>query len=186
MDDAELMNAFCKGDFNAYSMLVDRWQTRIQRVAYRYFNSYDEAMEITQQTFVSVYQKADSLDDPQRFKSWIYRIATNLCLDEAKRAGRRRSVPMDEAVQPAVDGHTDQLLRQKDMETILNKALQQIPEAQRMVVIMKEYEGLTFREIAAVLDIPENTAKSRMYYGLTKLRAVFDRWNINKETLYYE
>ncbi len=190
MDDAELVNAFCEGDFSAYKKLIERWQERIQRIAYRYFNSYDDAMEITQQTFITVYQTADSLDNPQKFSAWIYRIATNLCLDETKRAGRRKMSPIDEADEKSsvkiTSGDIEQQLHKKETGAILEEALQQIPDSQRMVVIMKEYEGLTFKEIADALDIPESTAKSRMYYGLKKLRTIFDRWNINKETLYYE
>ncbi|HBX66585.1 MAG TPA: RNA polymerase sigma factor, partial [Balneolaceae bacterium] len=60
------------------------------------------------------------------------------------------------------------------------------PVDQRVVVIMKEYEGLTFREIAGILDEPENTVKSRLYYGLSALKKTFDSWNINKEVFDYE
>jgi RNA polymerase sigma-70 factor (ECF subfamily) len=190
LDDAELVNAFCKGDFSAYNKLVERWQERIQRVAYRYFNSYDDAMEITQQTFIKVYQKADSLNDPRKFRAWIYRIATNLCLDETNRAGRQKmshlSEEADESSIKTTIGDVEQQLHQKETGAILHEAFQQIPDSQRIIIIMKEYEGLTFKEISDVLDIPESTAKSRMYYGLKKLRTIFDRWNINKETLYYE
>jgi RNA polymerase sigma-70 factor (ECF subfamily) len=189
LNDSELIDAFCEGDFDSFSLLVERWQDRIRRVAYRYFNSYEDAMDITQKTFIRVYQEADSLKDHQKFKPWVYRIVTNLCLDETKRAGRQRTTSMeaiDDEPAAKAEGNFEKLLHQKETGAILHEALQQIPDSQRMVVIMKEYEGLTFKEIAKVLDIPESTAKSRMYYGLTKLRRLFERWNINKETLYYE
>jgi RNA polymerase sigma-70 factor (ECF subfamily) len=190
LNDAELIDAFCEGDFDAFSLLVERWQNRIRQVAYRYFNSYDDAMDITQKTFIRVYQEAGSLKDQRKFKPWIYTIVTNLCLDETKRAGRQRTTSMEaikdkSAANTAAD-NVEILLHQKETGAILYEALQQIPDSQRMVVIMKEYENLTFKEISEVLDIPESTAKSRMYYGLSKLRHLFDRWNINKETLYYE
>ena len=69
---------------------------------------------------------------------------------------------------------------------LLHKALLQLPNDQRVVVIMKEYEGLTFPEIAEILDEPINTVKSRMYYGLRALKKTFDSWNINKEVFNYE
>jgi len=188
--DAELIEKFCRGDAQAFNRVVERWQPRIQAVAYRYFNSHDEAMEMTQKTFIRVYKKASTLDDYRKFKAWIYRIANNLCLDETKRAGRRRSSPVETLRNhPAakLDGdNPERPLHQKELEAILQKALQQLPPEQRMVIIMKEYQDLTFREIAEILEIPESTVKSRLYYGLQKLRDIFDQWNLNKENLYYE
>ena len=190
MNDAQLIKAFCEGDTGAFNALVDRWQHRIHRVAYRYFNSHDEAREITQKTFIRVYKKLKTLDDYNAFSAWIYRIANNLCLDEAKRAGRKKSASMDEFDQApianTISEHPDRPLQQKELEAILQQALQQLPAEQRMVVIMKEYEGMKFREIAEVLHIPESTVKSRMYYGLRTLRGIFDQWNLKKESLYYE
>lgn len=102
MNDAQLIKVFCNGNTRVFNTLVDRWQHRIHCVAYRYFNNHDEAMEITQKTFIRVYKKIQSLEDPNRFAAWIYRIANNLCLDETKRAGRQRSTPMDELVYVSV------------------------------------------------------------------------------------
>lgn len=190
MNDAKLVQEFCRGNTQVFNLLVERWQPRIYRLAYRYFNSYDEAHEITQKTFIRVYKKLHSLDDHAAFPAWIYRIAHNLCRDEAKRAGRRRSKSMKELNKPpvatSVSGNPEQPLQQKELGLILQKALQQLPAEQRIVVIMKEYEELKFREIAEVLELPESTVKSRMYYGLRSLRGIFDQWNIKKESLYYE
>jgi RNA polymerase sigma-70 factor (ECF subfamily) len=77
-------------------------------------------------------------------------------------------------------------LQQAELSDILQSALRELNEEQREVVIMKEYEGLKFREIAEVLNISENTVKSRMYYGLDGLRKILERKNINKETIGYE
>ena len=190
MNDAQLIESFCNGDSRAFNTLVDRWRQRIHRVAYRYFNSHDEATEITQKTFIRAYKKMHALDDPDRFAAWIYRIANNLCLDETRRSGRWRSTSMDKLNNrpstTAMPEHPDQPLQQKEWETLLQQALQQLPPEQRMVVILKEYQELKFREISAAIDVPENTVKSRLYTGLTTLRGIFDQWNINKEALYYD
>lgn len=190
MNDAQLVKEFRKGNIDAFNNLVEIWQQRIHRFAYRYFSSHDEAMEITQKTFIRAYKKLHTLEDAEKFSSWIYRIANNLCLDEMKRAGRKRSTSM-EALQehPAakrVAEIPDRRLQQRELGSILQQALNQLPVEQRIVVIMKEYEGLKFREIAEILEEPENTVKSRMYYGLTSLRKIFDKWNIEMEALYYE
>ena len=185
MNDASLIQLFCDGNNSAFNTLVDRWQPRINRVAYRYFNSHDKAMDITQRTFIKVYKKLHTLDDYTAFRAWIYRIVNNLCLDETKRAGRRRSTGLEELNHHPFT-HTDQRLQQKEWGALLQRALQELPAEQRMVIIMKEYEELKFREIAAALQISESTVKSRVYAGLRSLRTIFDQWNINQEALYYE
>lgn len=189
MNDIQLIESFCSGNTHAFNTLVERWQHRIHRVAYRYFNNHDEAMEITQKTFIRVYKKLWSLDDPACFAAWIYRITNNLCLDETRRADRRRSAPIEELTkepQNATADIPDRPLQQKEWEILLQQALQQLPPEQRIAIIMKEYEGLTFNEIATILDVSPNTVKSRVYYGLSTLRGIFDQWNINKEALYYD
>jgi len=80
----------------------------------------------------------------------------------------------------------DSQLIRSEAVVLLHKALLQLPTEQRIVVIMKEYEGLTFREIAEILEESENTIKSRLYYGLRGLKKTFDSWNINKEVFSYD
>lgn len=190
MTDTQLVKEFRRGDVQAFNKLVERWQRRIHRLAYRYFASHDEAMEITQKTFIRAYKKLNTLDDIEKFSSWIYRIANNLCLDETKRAGRRRSASLEtltsEPLTKNIMADPERSLLQRELGKILQHALKQLPEEQRIVVILKEYEDLTFREVAEILEEPENTVKSRMYYGLKKLKKIFDQWNINKEELDYE
>ncbi len=184
MNDVKLIENFCAGDIAAFNRLVERWQKRIHRLAYRYFASHDVAAEITQKTFIKVYRKIDSLDDPLKFSSWIYRISNNLCLDEAKRAGRRRSAPLETlGPRPVLKSKADRTVQQKELGSILQVALKQLPAEQRMVVIMKEYEDLKFNEISEILQENENTIKSRMYYGLRSLRKIFDQWNLEMEEL---
>jgi RNA polymerase sigma-70 factor (ECF subfamily) len=189
ISEAQLVNEALKGNQKAFNSLVNRWQTRIHRFAYRYFGSPDDAAEITQKTFIKAYQKLNTLDDPEKFGPWLYRIANNLCLDELKRAGRKRSSSLEvlkHAPQTELSPAADERTMKNEAMVLLHKALLRLPVEQRMVVIMKEYEGLTFREIAEMLDEPENTLKSRMYTGLKNLKQQFDEWNINKEVFNYD
>ncbi|WP_026166601.1 RNA polymerase sigma factor [Gracilimonas tropica] len=189
MEDAQLVQDFRGGNHQAFNTLVSRWQDRIHHFAYRFFASSDDAAEITQKTFIKAYHKLDTLDDVEKFGSWLYTIANNLCLDELKRVGRKRATSY-EALKTAPQTETatsadGQILRNEGL-VLLHKALLQLPVDQRVVVIMKEYEGLKFREIAEILDESENTIKSRLYYGLSSLKKTFDSWNINKEVFDYE
>lgn len=187
MDDSALVEQIQRGDQQAFTVLMERWQTRIHRFAFRFFADVDEASEITQMTFIKVYQKVDTLDEPGKFSSWIYRVANNLCLDELKRAGRRKSSPLEAWVEQMEARQTPaKKLETKELGEMLQKALLTLPDEQRVVIILKEYEGMKFREIAEILEEPENTVKSRMYYGLKSLRRVLKKWNIQNEYLNYD
>lgn len=189
MEDAKLVQGFLGGNHQAFNKLIGRWQDRIHHFAYRYFANNDDAAEITQKTFIKAYQKLNTLEDAGKFGSWLYRIANNLCLDELKRVGRKRATSLEAlktAPQTETERAADSALMRNEAIVLLHKALLQLPNDQRMVVIMKEYEGLTFREIAEILDESENTIKSRLYYGLRALRKTFDSWNINKEVFSYD
>lgn len=197
MDDSALVEQIQRGDQQAFTVLMERWQTRIHRFAFRFFADVDEASEITQKTFIKVYQKVDTLDEPGKFSSWIYRVANNLCLDELKRAGRRKSRPLEASTTSRLRraGSVEQMeasqnpakkLETKELGEVLQKALLTLPDEQRVVIILKEYEGMKFREIAEILEEPENTVKSRMYYGLKSLRRVLKKWNIQNEYLNHD
>jgi RNA polymerase sigma-70 factor (ECF subfamily) len=80
----------------------------------------------------------------------------------------------------------DEAVLNRDLRDLLHRAMQEIPEDQRLVIIMKEYQGLKFIEIAEILQTSVNTVKSRMYYGLSALKKVFKKWEINEEILRYE
>ncbi len=188
LNDELLIGQFQNGDGKAFRLLANRWHTRIFRFAYGYFGNRAEADEIAQKTLINVYQNLLSLDNPNAFSSWIYRIANNLCLDELKRAGRRKTDPLN-LIDPEMqaDEHTPaEELEVKERNLLIQKALQKLPDDQRVVVVLKEFEALKFREIAEVLNISENTAKTRMYAGLKRLGAVLENWNIQNEYLNYD
>lgn len=189
MDDTQLIEQFRSGNTGAFNHLVTRWQKPIHRFAFCYFADSDEAADITQKTFIKAYQNLDSLQDTDKFSSWIYRIASNLCIDETRRNGKRNTNSLEswiDSLEVAAVNTPETKLEKNELGKLMQKALLAIPEDQRTVIILKEYEGLKFREIAHILQESENTVKSRMYYGLNALRKVFKKWNIEKEALYYE
>lgn len=191
MNEPLLIKQVQNGDKAAYTRLVEKWHSKIYRFAYRFFADEDEAQDITQKTFIKTYQNVNTLENPEKFSSWIYRIANNLCLDELKRAGRRKSSSLEAYMEQSsgLEGDTalpDADLQTKELGLILQKALLTLPDEQRTVIILKEYEGLKFREIADILEEPESTVKSRLYYGLKSARRVLKSWNIEHEYLNHE
>jgi len=180
-----------KGDKEAFSRLVKLWYRRIYNYAHKYFSDHDMAMEVTQRTFISMNAKIGDLRVASKFRPWLYKIASNFCHDE-KRKSKRESMSVDRDLEnaemkevEAVEYNPDKVYQHNELSEILIEALAMINEDQREVVIMKEYEGLKFVEIAEVLNVSENTVKSRMYYGLSALRKILVSKNINKNTVFY-
>ena len=193
-----LVSAAKSGDILAMNQLVKQWQKRIYNFALKYFNDHDLAMEVTQKTFISMNKNLRKLKDEKSFKSWLYRIASNYCHEEVRRQQNKWVLPFMK-VQNDTDRRTiedsadigktknpEQHLGNLELKDLLKKALATLPEEQRLVVIMKEYEGLKIREIAEVLSISDNTVKSRLYYALGSLRKLLDQWNITRENIHYE
>jgi RNA polymerase sigma-70 factor (ECF subfamily) len=193
-DDRPLVESAIRGELYAFNQLMKSWHKRIFNFTYRYLNDYDEASEVTQQTFIKAYQAIRTLKDPGRFRAWLYIIASNSCRAHSRKAGRNPTESMSgsylaetEPWQKVAGGdNPERALAGREWGELLRKALTVIPDEQRLVILMKEFEGLTFPEIADVLSESENTVKSRMYYGLKALRKVLAKWNITKEAIHYE
>lgn len=198
MHSDALLDRARQGDKNAQGKLVQLWYKRIYNFSYKFFFDHDLAMEVSQKTFISMHRNLTSLQETARFKSWLYTIAVNYCREELRKRKASRSVSLNEF--PTVDsevsfkweashGRSDnpeRQLRQTELADLLQQCLLELNAEQREVVIMKEYEGLKFREIAEVLQVSENTVKSRMYYGLDGLKKIFEKKNLTKEALGYE
>jgi RNA polymerase sigma-70 factor (ECF subfamily) len=187
-----------QGDQNAQGKLVQLWYKRIFNFGYKFFMDHDLAMEVSQKTFISMCKNLPSLQDTSRFKSWLYKIAVNYCREEARKTKANRTLSFDVVWNSEAEDsprwessgqrydNPERQMQQSELSDILQSALRELSEEQREVVIMKEYEGLKFREIAEVLNISENTVKSRMYYGLDGLKKILDKKNITKDSIGYE
>ncbi|PKD42563.1 RNA polymerase sigma factor [Rhodohalobacter barkolensis] len=176
------------GHDKSFQIIAEHWYPAIYRFAYSYFGNRDDASEIAQKTLIKVYQNIRSLKEVGSFKSWIYRIANNLCLDELKRAGRRKSeslslIPKElklSELTPVTE------IESKELNSLIHQALNRLPEEVRAVVILKQFEEMTFSEIGDTLQIPEGTAKTRMYKGLDLLGSILKQWNIETDYLNYD
>lgn len=199
MTDAELIKKFLNGDVNAFNTLVWRWEKSVYNFILRYIGDREESQDICQKTFIRVYRKLNLLRDTEKFSTWLYQIAINICRDEIKSRSRRKTCSLDH-LQENSNGAQSGVLNlttdsksepeaqahKRDVSDLIGRALQTLPEDQRVVIIMKEYQGLKFTEIADILETSVNTAKSRMYYGIAALRKIFKQWKISKESLRYE
>jgi RNA polymerase sigma factor (sigma-70 family) len=177
------------GDQKAFGKIMGLWFKRIYNFCFKYFADHDQAMEATQKTFISVYHNIRRLNDPEKFKTWLYRIAWNQCHEEERRAKRKTWFSLfssPEAHQVEEFYLTpDKDLHVKEASDLMSEMLKSLPEEQKALIILKEYEGLKFREIGEMLGISENTAKSRLYYALKSLRKMIEDNNLDINSFLY-
>lgn len=192
--DEELVSALQAGDTDSLGLLVARWERPLFRFVYRLLPRREDAKEICQETFLRILKKADRFRSGSRFSTWMYQIALNLCRDQARRRKRwglllasPAELPDRAAEGAATLGGVDpnsldpgRSAEREQLARAVRRALQSLPAEQREVVLLKEYEGLKFREIAEIVGCPESTVKSRMYYGLNGVRAALEGQGITR------
>lgn len=175
--DEELVALASAGDTTAFNQLVGRWERTILGLAYRVLGREEDARDICQEAFLRAYRGLGNFKGQAKFSSWLYRIALNLCRDWLRRQRRRGEGQPPEGmeltettlVDPISDSVEDVLVR-RDLGRAVGKIMATLPDEQRTVIVLKEYHGLTFREIADLLDCPQSTVKTRLYQGLNVLR----------------
>jgi RNA polymerase sigma-70 factor (ECF subfamily) len=181
--DEELVEACQAGEASAFDVLVARWEDRIRGAAFRFLGSEEEARDVAQEAFLKAYRALGGFKREARFSSWLYQIATNLCRDRLRRRKTRSSVSLEAleetgAVMVETRPGAHERLLERDLAQRVRQAIHALPEEQREVVILKEYEELTFLEIAQALDVPVSTVKTRLYRGLGQLRVRLEREGI--------
>src|SRR5882672_12235918 len=181
--DEELVEACLAGEESAFDVLVGRWEKRIRGAIYRFIGSEDDARDLCQEAFLKAYKSLASFKQEARFSSWLYQIALNLCRDRLRRRRGRTMVSLDELEEGGaamtMPGPTAlDLLQQRDVSRLVASAIASLADEQREVIILKEYQGLTFLEIAQVLDMPISTVKTRLSRGLDQLRSRLEHQGI--------
>jgi len=157
----DLMARIAKGDTDAFEILVNRHQTSVLNLIYRFIGDRTQAKDLAQEVFLRVWQAAKSYEPKAKFTTWIYCITANLCLNELKSARRKKLFQfLRSDADNEIHGEKDfpdgspspeDLLLAKERSHQITKALQNLPENQRMAVILKRYDDLSYEEIARVM-----------------------------------
>lgn len=190
--EASLIRGCQEGDQTAFNLLVWRWEKPLFNFTYKYVGDAHLAQDLVQETFVRVLRSIHGYEHRGAFSTWLYRIAVNLCRDHF----RKKRVPMvslhDYYTTSSGDrvyvkdrladegARSDEAMAAADREELVRRLIAGLPEEQRIVILMKEYQALTFREIAEVLDVPEGTVKARLYRGLRTMREQLERNGITE------
>jgi RNA polymerase sigma-70 factor (ECF subfamily) len=177
LTDEELVARSIGGDTECFNQLIKRWERPIYALAYRTIGREDDARDVVQETFLRAFRGLSGFKGQAKFSSWLYRIALNLCRDWMRRERRAPVVATPDGVdlvELAGEGDAaepvDEMVVRKDLSRAVAAAMRVLSEEQRAAIVLKEYHGLTFQEIADLLGCPLSTVKTRLYQGMTVLR----------------
>jgi RNA polymerase sigma-70 factor, ECF subfamily len=178
--DAELIAAAIGGSEAAYTILVERYQDRVFRLLGRYCRDQVECQDLAQTVFMKVFQKLHTFQGDSAFFTWLYRIAVNAATDHLSRAGYRRlRLVADEAVLDTGGDQDDQSpaapLLSAELARVTREIVDTLPEKFRTILVLREFEDLSYTEIAQVLQIQLGTVESRLFRARQRFKEAFER-----------
>lgn len=162
--DRDLMARAATGDRAAFTELMDRHENMVFAVAMRMMRDRESALDATQETFLTVFRKADRYSGDAAVSTWLYRVAMNTCLDLLRKQKRRRAEPIP-AHHDEPDPSSAEPFQAVDVRPEIESALASLPEDFRAAVILSDIHGLSIAEIGEALGIPAGTVKSRVFRG---------------------
>ncbi len=185
MSELEYINRAKEGDMEAFSYLVERYENKILNYCYRMVGNDTDAEDITQEVFVKLYRFIGSYAGQSAFSTWLYKIASNVCLDYLRKTKRHRGTVSinqqnsegeefslsieDEGLTPYENAQLS------EARLALSKAIQALGEDQRQVIILREVEGLSYDEIAAITGMATGTVKSRINRARLSLKKILEK-----------
>ena len=190
--DKTLFKKFVNGDERAFAALAEKWQNQILNFAYQYFGDEEYARDVVQEVLIRLYISSKKFRGEAKFSTYLYRIVTNCCIDTIRKNNKLKEVSYENLspesikniqIDPKTNPDTEtpiDVVHKNDIGERVRKALLEVPENQRIIMIMKEYSQLTFIEIAEINDIPVSTVKSRMYKGLLNLKSILQKSGIKE------
>ena len=172
------------GDMAAFEELVRRTRNQVFAVAFRFVHNREDAWDISQEVFVKAYRSLKSFRGEAAFKTWLLRITANQCKDQLKKR-RLVAVELDETQGTQESPSTDQApaaaAAAAELREAIDKALAQLPVKHRTAFILREFEGLSYEEMAQAMGISLGTVMSRLHHARKKMRAALEKMGVTKE-----
>lgn len=180
--DEILVSRCQKGDKKAFELLIEKYQRRIFHLIYRMTQDPDLVEPLAQEVFLKAYRSIQSFRGHSQFYTWLYRIAVNTCLSQVKKTSLedtredvelnlRNTAPEADSMHPE---DPEQLFLRKEFLTRLMDSVRDLPEELRTAIVLREFTGLNYEEIAETMDIPLGTVRSRIFRARARLREVLE------------
>ena len=178
--DEALMSSAGRGDREAFTALFKRYRVPVMTFICHYVYSFERAEDLFQETFVRLWRSRRRYDGSRPFRPWLYSIAANICRDEARRMRYRKTLSLDAELEgvkpsdripsklPSPSESAEKDERAGDLRT----AIGSLPRDNRVAIVLHQFQGLKYREIAEVLDVPIGTVKSRIHSAMAQLRKI--------------
>ena len=176
-NDADLVRQTLCGNTSAYNGLVMRYQRQVYNLAYRMLGNAEDAGDLVQETFLRAYGALGSFRQDASFLTWLYKIASNLCIDQLRSRKARSALSLDveleEGREPAADSRNcspEELAIRDSVQDVVQRAITNLPEKYRVVVVMRHLQDMSVEEIANVLEMPTGTVKTHLFRAREMLR----------------
>jgi len=161
-EDRALIRRYLEGDISAFDELMRAHQDRVFATCLRMMRNRDEALDVTQDVFLTVFRKADRYKEQAAFSTWLYRVSINTCYDHLRRRTRKRTEPMPDHLDPSDPRSADEFSA-VELRPDVDAALATISPDFRAAVVLVDFEGMSLDGAADTLDVPVGTVKSRLF-----------------------
>ncbi|HEX8288225.1 MAG TPA: RNA polymerase sigma factor [Pyrinomonadaceae bacterium] len=182
LTDEQLVGLAISNNAEAFGEIVKRWERKIFALCFGMLGSEADARDATQESFIAAYRNLANFRGEAKVSSWLHRIAVNQCLTVKRRAKTRSEdfLSEDESAEDTTfvaPAHLSPLRKTEQNErlTLIRQAIGSLPADLRQVIVMKEFEEMTFQQISEILNLPLSTVKSRLYTALKQLRSKLER-----------
>jgi len=182
--DEQIVERALTGDAEAFGEIVQRWERRIFALAFGMLGREEDARDATQETFLAAFRNLRAFRGEAKVSSWLHRIAVNQCITRQRRAKVRKESGLEEEEEKHATSFSAPLhyspalvVAGRERSAAVRRAVTGLPLDLRQVIVMKEFEELTFREMADALDIPLSTVKSRLYTALHQLEMRLQKYD---------
>jgi len=182
-EDVRLMRLVAGGDTSAFEKVIERHQSLVVGTAARMLGSNSDVEDIAQQVFIRVWKSARRYVPRAKFTTWLLKITRNLVFNELRRAKRRAQVPLQSdpgteeiPLKDETNPAPDTSLLEEELQRTIEEAIMQLPESQRMALVLRRYEQLSYEQIAEVLDLSVPAVKSVLFRARTELRSRLSKY----------
>ena len=182
-EDVRLMRLVARGDTSAFEEVIERHQALVAGTAARMLSSNSDVEDIAQQVFIRVWKSARRYVPRAKFTTWLLKITRNLVFNELRRAKRRAQVPLQSEpgaeeipLKDETNRAPDASLLDDELQRAIEEAIMQLPESQRMALVLRRYEQLSYEQIAEVLDLSVPAVKSVLFRARTELRSRLSKY----------
>ena len=184
-----------KGDSHAFEVLIESHFKQIYNIALRMTNNPDDAADMTQEVMLKLFRNIGSFSGNSKFSTWVYRVATNTCLDELKKMKRKTAVSLQSEIETDDGGYTmeiedtsltpEQSLEQTELKSVVQKAIAMLSDDHKAIIILRDIRGFSYDEIARITGTTEGTVKSRLSRARAQLKNIIEK-NFGFDGTYFD